>query len=242
VTVNGVKAGQRFYVKVAGAEADYLGTGRYDLALSFGTATPPLAQVRVSALTLSVNVQLSLVGNESRVNTTTEVGDPSGVALQEVAGDPAARVSDAYEAAPNFQDVPAAATAQTPDGGLARAPAPAQGGAGTTPGAVAGGDVLAARVGQWFSVLVNGQAAAPAWMPVGGPTRSAAPAAAEETEPLAGARPEPPRGGSEPPAACDACFGDPGWLAGLLPGPDGGEGPAREEVGAALALLSAPLA
>jgi hypothetical protein len=41
VTVNGVTAGQRYYVKVAGADNSAFGTGLYALSLNFGTGLSP---------------------------------------------------------------------------------------------------------------------------------------------------------------------------------------------------------
>jgi hypothetical protein len=41
VTVNGVSAGQQFYVKVAGADSSAFGTGRYGMTLNFGTGVSP---------------------------------------------------------------------------------------------------------------------------------------------------------------------------------------------------------
>jgi hypothetical protein len=41
VTVNGVTAGEQFYVTVAGADSTSLGTGAYALTLNFGTGSPP---------------------------------------------------------------------------------------------------------------------------------------------------------------------------------------------------------
>src|SRR5262249_29790733 len=43
VTVNGVSAGQRYYVKVQGADTTAFGTGAYALELNFGSGTTPLA-------------------------------------------------------------------------------------------------------------------------------------------------------------------------------------------------------
>jgi hypothetical protein len=43
VTVNGVSAGQQFYVKVAGADTTAFGTGKYALILNLGTGATPTA-------------------------------------------------------------------------------------------------------------------------------------------------------------------------------------------------------
>jgi hypothetical protein len=76
LTVNNVAAGQRFYVKVAGADTSAFGTGAYALTLNLGTGAAPAVPLP-NTETLNGNPlssgggQANQVEQEFRVNTTT---------------------------------------------------------------------------------------------------------------------------------------------------------------------------
>jgi hypothetical protein len=76
VTVSNVTAGERFYVKVAGADTSAFGTGAYALTLNLGTGASPAVPLP-NTQTLNGNPlsggggQANQVEQEFRVNTTT---------------------------------------------------------------------------------------------------------------------------------------------------------------------------
>ncbi len=86
VTINGVTAGEQFYVKVTGADSTVFSTGAYALAMNFGTNSMPTVPVANTTTANGNPLQggggvASEVLTESLVNTytsTTQAESPSG--------------------------------------------------------------------------------------------------------------------------------------------------------------------
>jgi hypothetical protein len=94
VTVNGVTAGQRFYVKVTGADTGVFATGRYALTLDLGSSPPPAVPLPV---TTTANGPVKSTGGGQALVTPRHHGNP-----------------DALEPEPGVPDPDASAPATTP--------------------------------------------------------------------------------------------------------------------------------
>jgi hypothetical protein len=116
VTLSGVASGQRFYVKVAGANPTAFGTGAYALTLNFGTGPAPVVAPPVT--TLSNGGVIHSAGT-----TNIDDDDDGGTAVPAVhASAPAvvpATAASAFGGATVVQALAASAPAATLPGGTA---------------------------------------------------------------------------------------------------------------------------